>query len=106
MRGIECELKLAGIGSRAYRTPLPENKTKYTEAKKYAVENIPRYNEELEAADEDDDLFGKIVEDESADPDLSIPSGGGGRVNGQGQSREPSGPAPPGSTTSGAMGGD
>ena len=38
------------------------------EAKNYAVKNIPRFDEELEATDDDDDLFGKIVDEDPADP--------------------------------------
>ena len=68
LRGIECELKLAVTPSHARQDKV------HTEATNYAVENIPRYNEELEAADEDDDLLGKIVEDESADPAQGVPS--------------------------------
>ena len=33
-----------------------------SEAPNFAVENIPRYDEELEAAADDDDLFGNMVE--------------------------------------------
>ena len=82
------------------------------EARNYAVENIPRYDEELEAADDNDDLFGKIGEDGSEDPTGRIPSGSEGGVGGQGQVKSPlvevipADPAPPGCTTSGAEGGD
>ena len=60
----------------------------HEEATNYAVESIPRYNEELEAVADDDDLFGNIVDDDPADPARSIPSGGKGGVDGN--SRESS----------------
>ena len=62
--------------------PVGQN-TLLSEAPNYAVENIPRFDEELEAAADDDDLFSKIVEEgPAADLGSGLPSGDEAPVGG------------------------
>ena len=72
--------------------------TLLSEAPNYAVENIPRFDEELEAAADDDDLFGKIVEEgPAADLGSGLPSGDAAPVGGDSaKSPASKAPAPPG----------
>ena len=61
--------------------PMMEEKAQQ-EARNYAVENIPRFLAEL-AADDDDDLFGDMVEAGPTDPGVHAPSGCDDGVGGQ-----------------------